>query len=116
LPLPNVSGGINRIVSVMLALSSRPNSVVLVDEIENGIYHKHHNALWRGLLAFTRTYEGQLIVTTHNEEWLESLFQAAGNEVEDIGLWRIERSQGGPVVRQFSGRQAAAALKVGEVR
>jgi predicted ATPase len=116
IPLANVSGGINRMVSIMLALASRSQSVVLVDEIENGLYYRHQAALWRGLLSLTRDYEGQLFVTTHNEEWLEALFEVAGSEASDVALWRIERSQKGPVLRQFSGRQAAAALRVGEIR
>jgi len=115
LPLTMVSSGINRIFSIMLALASRDNAVVLVDEIEDGIYHKHHVALWRGLLSLTRSYRGQLFVTTHNEEWLEALFNVGG-DVTDIDLWRIERSKKGPVVRQFRGKQIAGAIEAGEVR
>jgi len=37
LPVTNVSGGINRMMSIMLALASRHHSVTVVDEIENGI-------------------------------------------------------------------------------
>lgn len=115
-PLADVSGGINRIVAVMLAIASRPRSVILVDEIENGLYFKHQSALWRGLLTLARKYDGQLFFTTHSEEWLEALVEAAGDEVDDISLWRIERSKNGPVVRQFSGKQVAAGIKAGEVR
>ncbi len=115
-PLPNVSSGVNRVIGIMLAIASRSRSVVLVDEIENGIYYKHHTAMWRAFLSLARNYEGQLFVTTHNEEWLEALFEAAGEEVADIALWRIERSNKGPVLRQFPGRQTAVAVKAGEVR
>ena len=115
-PLANISGGINRIVSIMLAIASRPKSLVLVDEIENGLYFKHHTALWRGLLALARRYDSQLFLTTHSEEWLEALVEAAGDEVDDLSLWRAERSKNGPVVRQFSGKQVAAGIKAGEVR
>src|SRR5579862_5313789 len=46
LALGNVSGGINRLFNLMLALASANSTVVLVDEVEDGIYHKHHQAMW----------------------------------------------------------------------
>lgn len=114
-PLPMVSGGINRIMSIMLALASRDRSVVLVDEIEDGIYHKHQRSLWRGVVTLAREYNGQVIATTHSEEWLEAIFAATGDQ-SDVALWRIERGKQGPVIRQFPGAQSAAAIKAGEVR
>lgn len=116
LPLPYVSGGINRMVHVMLALASRSRSVVLVDEVENGIFHKHQVGLCRGLIALARENDGQVFLTTHSEGWIEAVFTAAGSEVADIALWRIENTEAGPTLRQFSGRQTAAAVRAGEVR
>jgi hypothetical protein len=116
LPLPNVSGGVNRLVSVLLGLARQPRSIVLVDEIENGLYYKHQTAFWRGLLLFARKYEGQLFVTTHNVEWLDALAEAAGEKSDDIALWRMERTKEGPVLHQFSGKSALAGVEAGEVR
>lgn len=116
LPLPSVSGGINRLVSILLGIASHPRSVVLVDEIEDGIYYKHQAAFWRGILTFARKYECQLFATTHNVEWLEALSEASGKKTDDIALWRIERSKDGPVLHQFSGKSALAGIKAGEVR
>jgi hypothetical protein len=118
IPLSDVSGGLNRSVSFLLAMASSPRSVILIDEIDSGLYHTHHVGLWRTILQFARSYESQLFVTTHNEEWLEALFDAAGSDVADIALWRFERRPGGgqPKLHQFSGKQVAAAVKTGEVR
>jgi ABC-type Mn2+/Zn2+ transport system ATPase subunit len=117
LPLANVSGGINRIVGIMLAIASRPRSVVLVDEIENGIYYQHQAHIWRGLLSFMRNYDSQLFVTTHSEEWLEALLEAADGNVDDIALWRLERGPNGPILRQFGGSTFKAGIESGgEVR
>jgi AAA15 family ATPase/GTPase len=115
-PLAMVSGGINRILSITLALASHPKSVILVDEIENGIYFKHHQAVWRGLSSLARRSESQLFVTTHNEEWLEAIFDEAVN-VGDVALWRLEITDDGPALRQFTGKQIAIAVQTsGEVR
>jgi AAA15 family ATPase/GTPase len=118
LPLPNVSNGLNRIVGVLLGIASRSKSVVLVDEMENGIYYKHHRALWQALLHFARTYDTQLFLSTHSEEWLKALVSVAGDQVDDISLWRIERSEEGrPEVFQFEGNDLKAGIEYGaEVR
>jgi predicted ATPase len=91
MPLPLVSGGINRIIGVMLAIASRSKTVVLVDEMEDGIYYRHHESIWRAILAMARNCDSQLFVTTHSDEWIRALIRAAGNNVDDIALWRTER-------------------------
>src|SRR5262249_530418 len=118
LPLPNVSNGINRIVGILLGIASRSKSVVLVDEMENGVYYKHHATLWQALLHFTRSYETQLFLSTHSHEWVEALVDAAGNDVDDIVLWRIERSESVQrEVLRFSGEDLKAGIEYGtEVR
>jgi predicted ATP-dependent endonuclease of OLD family len=114
IPLPNVSGGINRIIGVLLGIASRSKSVVLVDEMENGVYYKHHRALWGALLHFTRAYETQLFLTTHSEEWLKALISAAANDVDDIALWRIERGDTGQHdLFQFTGETLKDGLEQG---
>jgi len=115
LPLAIVSGGVNRIFGIMLAVASHRKGVVLVDEIENNTYFKHQPAIWRGLSSLARQTETQLFVTTHNEEWLEAVF--GENDVEDVALWRLERKDNGPRLRQFSGKQISVAVRSsGEVR
>lgn len=116
-PLNEMSGAINRMVGVLLAIASYPRSVVLVDEAENGVYYKHHEAYWRNLLSFARTHDSQLFISTHSEEFLEALVNAAGNDNSDIALWRIEHSEQAPIVRQFSGETLKAGIEEGgEVR
>lgn len=110
LAVANASGGINRTMAILLTIASRSRAVVLVDEMENGVYHKHHLAVWKGTLALARKYESQIFVTTHSHEWLEALVKAAGNNTGDIALWRMERDENGkPALFQFDG----ATLKAG---
>jgi hypothetical protein len=102
----------------LLGIASRSKSVVLVDEMENEIYYKHHDAIWRALLFFVRAYDTQVFVTTHSNEWLRALVRAAGNDVEDISLWRFERGdKGHPEIFQFTGETLRAGIMHGaEVR
>lgn len=113
LPLNAISGGINRSIAIMLALASRPKSIVIVDEIEAGIFYKHKTALWRGLLSLARDHGSQMFLTTHDEEWLEALVEASEDNIDDIALWRLERTPSGPIMRQFAGEAFKAAEKFG---
>ena len=118
LPINSISGGVNRLVSIMLALAARPNGVILVDEIENGIYYKHKVPLWRSILRLARDNNCQLFLTTHDEEWLEALVEAADAKVDDLSLWRLERGKDATrVLHQFSGENLKAGIETGgEVR
>lgn len=116
-PLPAVSGGVNRIIAILLAIANRPQSVVLVDEMEDGVYYAHYAAVWRMILDFAREYETQLFITTHSREWLQALVEAAGGDTGDIALWRLEREPNGPVLFQFDGDTMKRGIEYGaEVR
>ena len=116
IPLANVSGGINRIVAIMLAIHFAAKAVVLVDEIENGLYYNHQSRLWSSLITMAKKAECQLILTTHSEEWLNAVVDAVGDDFDDIALWRVERSDSGPIVHQFAGKKVLQGIAAGEVR
>jgi AAA15 family ATPase/GTPase len=120
LSLPNVSGGINRFSTVLGAIASRRQSIVLVDEMENGLYYKHYQNYWKSLITFSRQCNSQFFTTTHSEEWLKAL--AAVTQLDnlppsDISLWRLENDRSNhPVIRQFEGEQMMAGIAAGGVR
>jgi hypothetical protein len=86
-----------------------------IDEIEDGIYYKHQHDVWGLLVSIARKQEGQLFLTTHNEEWLEAVFQ--NSDIDDVALWRLARENGVPRLRQFGGKQISVAIEGnGEIR
>lgn len=116
LPITAISGGINRMITLLLMIASRKRSVVLIDEIENGIFHTHHEAFWRLLLNFANSYDSQLFITTHSEECLEALAKVIDVKKNDVSLWRATRQRGVPQFKQFFGKQVPIGIKAGEVR
>jgi predicted ATPase len=113
-PLNSISGGIHRVLSIMLALAAEPKSIVLVDEIEDGLYYKHKTPLWRGILQLARQNDCQMFLTTHDEEWLSALCEAQPDESQDIALWRFERTEGGKrVLKQFTVASLRGLLEFG---
>lgn len=116
LPVNLVSGAVNRMLGIVLALSAEENSVYLIDEIENGVYYERHGAFWASIVDLAREQNNQVFVTTHSKEWLEAIANSSG-DLDDIALWRVERSDKGPIIHQFTGDRLAAAIEYGsEVR
>ena len=114
LPLGSVSGGVNKVVSALLSIAHRQRSIVLFDELENGIFYSHHETIWKALITFASKYEGQIFLTTHSAEWLRALVAAAGDNTENIALWRIERDDAGrPILFSFDGPTIKDAIEHG---
>jgi AAA domain len=116
LPLPLLSGGTNRATAILLALTHREDGLVMVDEIENGIFHARQRQFSYALLELARAYRSQLLLTTHSEEWIENFIEAAGRQVEDIAFWRLERRSGGPFMRKFTVAEFRSGIAAGEMR
>lgn len=114
LPLPNVSSGINRAVSFMLAIASSNSGVVIIDEIENGLHYSHLVGVWRVLLNFMKEYDCQVFVSTHSQECLWALSKAASREMNDISLFQLERGVDESSLRQFTGKDLELALEYHE--
>lgn len=117
LPLPTLSGGTTRAASILLALTRRPGVVVLVDEVEGGLFHARQASFAKALLAMARGYEGQLIMTSHSEEWINNFLVEVGETNDDVAFWRMERHENGPPkIRRFSASEFRSGMKLGEMR
>lgn len=110
LPFALLSGGVNRTAAILLSIAQRQDGIVMVDESESGIYHRRLQDYARALISTAREYRTQLFLTTHSQEWLKHFITAAGEKVDDIAFWRMERSEGGAQAERFTGRQLFNAM------
>jgi len=112
-----VSSGIYKIVSILLSTISIQQGIIILDEIENGVYYEKYPAVWRVLYEFAKSTQNQLFITSHSAECLGSLVDVIAEAPEDFCLVRTEREENRCVVRQFSGKAMKAALeRQGEIR
>jgi hypothetical protein len=116
LPLPLLSGGTNRAAAILLALTHREEGLIMVDEIENGIFHARQRGFSKALLELAREYRSQIVMTTHSVEWIENFSEAAGDQLEDIAFWRLERRSAGPFMRKFTASEFQSGMAAGEMR
>lgn len=75
-PLPVMGEGMTRIARIVLAISSTPNGLVLVDEIENGLHHSVLENFWRVVETAARQFDVQVFATTHSFECVQAAHRA----------------------------------------
>ncbi|MDR1958532.1 MAG: AAA family ATPase [Planctomycetaceae bacterium] len=81
LPLQSMGDGINRILSIILALVNSDNSFLLIDEFENGLHHTVQEKLWDILFQMSQKLNVQIFATTHSEDCVRR-FEAVLNKGE----------------------------------
>lgn len=116
LPLAAVGNGLQRLFHIALAMehathradkitqaSSRPRDVsafLLIDEVEAGIHHTLHAALWRFVLDAARLLDVQVFATTHSQDCLRGFAEAVAEDEEADGLViRLEQLEGQEATR-----------------
>jgi AAA15 family ATPase/GTPase len=77
LPLKLMGDGIQKVLSILSALlESDDSTIVLADEIENGLHYSAHITLWKAIFRVLPQTKAQLFVTTHSLETLRYLNEA----------------------------------------
>ena len=85
-PLAAMGEGMLRVARIVLAMSSAPGGVVLVDEIENGIHHSILNKVWEVVAEAAELFDTQLFATTHSFECFKAAHSALSSN-----KWRFHR-------------------------
>jgi predicted ATPase len=81
MPLTLFGDAMNKIADFILRIVNNKNSLILLDEIENGIHHSNQKKLWEMIFKLTKAYNVQLFTTSHSEEMIE----AFKNVIVDLG-------------------------------
>lgn len=87
-PLSVLGEGITRIARVVLAISSVPQGVVLVDEIENGLHHSVLGKFWKVVESAAEEFDTQIFATSHSRECVAAAHDALRGE--SFRLHRLE--------------------------
>lgn len=117
IPVNLLSTGVTKIMSVVLGMSNQQGGMVLIDELENGLYWDRLPSIWRALVRFSKQYNVQVFASTHSQECLEAAASAADENEDEFSLLRVEKANGHSIVRQFSGTSLRASMDVeAEVR
>lgn len=96
LPLKSMGDGINRVLTIILALINSDNGFLLIDEFENGLHYSVQKKLWEIIFDLSQKLNVQVFVTTHSNDCIngfESVLNIERNS--DLGqMLRLENTNG----------------------
>lgn len=84
IPVNMMGDGARKIVSLLTGVYDCKDGALLVDEISNGFHYSVMGSLWKVLINAAVRNNTQLFVTTHDNDSIKGLRNAALNEFDDI--------------------------------
>ncbi len=95
-PVNIVGEGINRLLSIILAIYEASNGILLIDEVENGFHYSSLPFLWEAIFESAREFNVQVFATTHSFENIKaysSIYDKLEGKKDNMGLFRIEKQK-----------------------
>lgn len=110
IPIGLASNGMAKLAALLLTMPSQPAGILLVDEIETGLYYQRMPKVWESLLSFAKRYDSQIFASTHSAECLLAAAQVAEHATDDFAVIRAVRESGESHLRHFKGSHFVDAV------
>jgi len=91
LPINFMGEGMEKLLSLIVAISHSPNRVIFLDEMENGMFYAIMPKVWQALGKALHKYDCQLITTTHSYECLQAAHEGLSEMPDDFRYIRLDR-------------------------
>ncbi len=88
LPLRSMGDGINRILTIILAMVNCENGYLLIDEFENGLHYSVQEKLWEIIFHLAERLNVQVFATTHSYDCIDAFSEVlnGGKYAKDSGV------------------------------
>ena len=111
-PLPVMGDGMIQLARIVLAISTVPGGIVLIDEIENGLHHSALPKIWQVIEKAANQFDSQIVATTHSYECIAAAENVFKSSSEDFFLLhRIERLKTGVKCVTYDKETMGAAMQ-----
>jgi energy-coupling factor transporter ATP-binding protein EcfA2 len=115
LPFTQMGQAFARTLQVYCEIFAQRPKILLIDEIENGLYYEGMEDYWKGLMAVLEDQDVQLFATTHSRECMEAAYRAAKDMPSDpLRFLRLDRRIDDPakiVATTFGKEEMATAIE-----
>lgn len=98
--LTSMGDGLNRILTIILALLNCKEGILLIDEFENGLHYSVQTQLWQIIYKLAEELNIQVFATTHSEDCIKSFVTADSAQAGKI--IRLENRDGNIVPVLFN--------------
>lgn len=92
MPITLFGDAITKVADFVLRIINNPNSIILIDEIENGIHYTAQAELWEMLFKLAIAYETQIFATTHSSEMIKAFAKVAQEFSDKAAYFEMARS------------------------
>jgi hypothetical protein len=116
-PIGYMGRGLERLLTIVLAILSTPGGTVLIDEIEEGLHYSVMPGVWKTLAKAALDYGVQIFATTHSLEAINAAVEGSAGHEGSLAFYRLDRR--GDDIRVVTGEddRLRAAVRVGaEIR
>jgi len=95
IPISELGDGLKRFIFMLLAFYKvGENGYIFIDEIENGIWYKNYDLLWKNLFYLSNLFNTQLFITTHSKELIQSFLRVSKKEdFDDLALIELVKKE-----------------------
>lgn len=112
-PVSQMGQAFNRILHIYTHILAHRSNVVLVDEIENGIFCDAMPDVWRGLLAICEQEGVQIFATTHSRECVMAAQAIAKERSKDeLSVQRLQLVKGQVEAVRLGAKQLELAAEM----
>lgn len=110
MPIDNMGDGICKLIMICTTILSNPNSLILVDEMENGFHYSAHKKIWEAIYGAAKISDAQVIATTHSYECIKGASEAM-KENKDFGYIRLDNVSDNIIAKSMSSKQLKMAIE-----
>ena len=100
--LKSLGDGMSRILQIVLSLVNAKDSVLLIDEFENGLHWGVQKDVWRLVFNLAERLNVQVFATTHSRDCIEGFEAAWETAPESGGFARVFKSSNDVSIKEYS--------------
>ncbi len=93
-PLRSMGDGINRILTIILAMVNCENGYLFIDEFENGLHYSVQEKLWEIIFKLAEQLNIQVFATTHSNDTIQAFTKIANEKQSDGYLIKLRNING----------------------
>lgn len=117
-PLWLLGGGLNHLAHIVVAILEKRGRIILIDEVENGVYYEILPDMWRVIQHAAREADCQVFATTHSRECIAAAHRIFSETFDyDLSVQRLEAANGRVEAVAYKKETLEASIEAGfEVR
>ena len=94
LPITALGDAATRILNITVHFQAKGGGLLIIDEVESGLYYKNLKNVWDKFRALSNEYDTQLFATTHSKECLSAAIEAFKPCPGDLAVHSLRRTAG----------------------